>query len=113
MTKTAKASKATAKGSAAKPAGWVDHPTADARAARGKAARAAQPHDSHAAWEAPADRADPVAILEAQAASRVPELIPIRYGRMKLSPFTYSGPIHRVRLRAGSMTGPAEDSNRV
>jgi uncharacterized protein (DUF2252 family) len=59
------------------------------RTAAGKAARGATPLDSHAVWKAAGDRADPVAILEAQAQSRVPELVPIRYGRMMVSPFTY------------------------
>ncbi|HKG02866.1 MAG TPA: DUF2252 domain-containing protein [Conexibacter sp.] len=59
------------------------------RAARGKAARTAAPRSSHADWLAPADRPDPVALLEAQAASRVPELVPIRYGRMSASPFAF------------------------
>jgi len=47
------------------------------------------PRASHAQWEPPADRPDPVAILEEQAKSRVPDLIPIRYGRMVASPFSY------------------------
>jgi uncharacterized protein (DUF2252 family) len=55
---------------------------------RGKAARAAVPRSSHAAWEAPTGR-DPVAILEKQAPSRLPELVPIRYGRMAESPFAF------------------------
>ncbi len=59
------------------------------RAAAGKAARSQAPRSAHAAWEPPADRADPVEILEAQARSRVPELVPIRYGRMAVSPFTF------------------------
>ena len=59
------------------------------RAAAGKAARSQAPRSAHAAWEPPADRADPVEILEAQALSRVPELVPIRYGRMAVSPFTF------------------------
>jgi len=59
------------------------------RAAAGKAARSAAPRSSHAAWEPPAGRADPVAILERQAATRVPELVPIRYGRMSASPFAF------------------------
>src|SRR5215472_12564582 len=59
------------------------------RAARGKAARAAVPRSSHAAFDAPAVRPDPVALLEEQARSRVPELVPIRYGRMLASPFRY------------------------
>ncbi len=59
------------------------------RAAAGRAARSGARRSSHAAWEPPADRADPVAILERQAASRVPELVPIRYGRMSASPFAF------------------------
>src|SRR5262249_48097663 len=54
-----------------------------------KEARSRVPRSAHAGWEAPADRADPVAILEGQATARVPELLPIRYGRMAVSPFTF------------------------
>ena len=58
--------------------------------AKGKQARAKVPRDSHAAAFAPeADRPDPVALLESQAVTRVPELVPIRYGRMLVSPFTF------------------------
>src|SRR5580692_7870842 len=59
------------------------------RAARGKQARAAVPLASHAVFDRPADRPDPLALLEEQAASRVPELVPVRYGRMMTSPFSY------------------------
>jgi uncharacterized protein (DUF2252 family) len=59
------------------------------RVARGKAARAAVPRSSHAIFEPPAKRADPLALLERQAKTRVPELVPIRYGRMLVSPFTF------------------------
>ena len=59
------------------------------RAATGKSARADTPRSSHGEWEPPADRPDPVEILELQARSRVPELVPIRYGRMLVSPFTF------------------------
>ncbi|HWS57718.1 MAG TPA: DUF2252 domain-containing protein [Actinotalea sp.] len=55
----------------------------------GKAARQASPRKNLAAWEPAADRADPVGILEAQGASRVAELLPLRYGRMLASPFTF------------------------
>jgi uncharacterized protein (DUF2252 family) len=58
------------------------------RAARGKAARAEVPRSSHAAWQ-PVPRRDPVHILEEQATSRVPELVPVRYARMLISPFTF------------------------
>jgi uncharacterized protein (DUF2252 family) len=59
------------------------------RAAEGKAARSRAPRTAHAEWEAGADRADPVEILEEQATSRVPELVPIRYARMAASPFAF------------------------
>ncbi len=57
-------------------------------AARGKAARAEVPRAAHAEIEFAAPR-DPVALLEEQAESRVPELVPIRYGRMLASPFAF------------------------
>jgi len=66
----------------------VPHFTVAERAAHGRAARAECPRSSHARFELSEDR-DPVAILEAQAPSRVPELVPIRYGRMLVSPFTF------------------------
>jgi uncharacterized protein (DUF2252 family) len=47
------------------------------------------PRSAHATWEPAAGRPDPVELLEEQAASRVPELVPIRYGRMLVSPFTF------------------------
>src|ERR1700751_4162076 len=60
------------------------------RAARGKAARAAVPRTSHAVFEPAPDRPDPIALLEEQAVTRVPELVPVRWGRMLVSPFTYT-----------------------
>jgi uncharacterized protein (DUF2252 family) len=57
--------------------------------ARGKAARRAVPRSSHAEIEGAAGRADPVDILERQARTRVPDLVPIRYGRMLASPFAF------------------------
>ncbi len=65
------------------------HLTLEERLARGKAARAAVPRSSHGRWEPAADRADPVALLEEQSRTRVPELLPIRRGRMLVSPFTF------------------------
>jgi len=59
------------------------------RAARGRAIRAAVPRESHAALDLPANRPDPVSLLERQAATRLPELVPIRYFRMLVSPFTF------------------------
>jgi uncharacterized protein (DUF2252 family) len=43
----------------------------------------------HGEWKPAPDRPDPVALLAAQAESRIPELVPIRYGRMHISPFTF------------------------
>ncbi len=67
----------------------VAHFSVAERAARGKAARAEVPRKAHAAWEPPAVRLDPVELLEEQAKTRVEELVPIRYGRMLVSPFTF------------------------
>ena len=50
------------------------------RAARGAAARAEVPRESHAVFDPPPDRPDPVALLEEQAVSRMPELVPVRWG---------------------------------
>src|SRR6478735_7699830 len=66
----------------------VPHFTPEERAARGRAARVEYPRSSHSGFELAPDR-DPVAILEAQGTSRVPELVPVRYGRMLVSPFTF------------------------
>jgi len=65
------------------------HLTVEERKARGLAARNDAPRSSHGRWEPAPGRPDPVALLEEQAASRVPHLVPIRYGRMLVSPFTF------------------------
>jgi uncharacterized protein (DUF2252 family) len=52
-------------------------------------ARAAAPRSSHGDWAPAADRPDPIELLEEQAANREPSLVPIRYGRMAVSPFTF------------------------
>ncbi|MER5466470.1 DUF2252 domain-containing protein [Streptomyces sp. NPDC002668] len=65
------------------------HLTPQERAARGKAARDRVPRSSHALFEPPANRTDPVEIVDRQSAARVPELVPIRYGRMLESPFRF------------------------
>src|SRR5215831_13389076 len=59
------------------------------RAARGKEARARVPRDSHGVFDPPSDRTDPISLLEEQAQTRVPDLVPVRWGRMMVSPFTY------------------------
>ena len=65
------------------------HFTPAERAARGKAARGELPRSAHADWEPAPRRRDPVDLLEQQAQTRLPELGPIRYGRMLVSPFTF------------------------
>jgi uncharacterized protein (DUF2252 family) len=67
----------------------VPHLSVAERVARGKAARAEVPRSSHAGFEPAAGRLDPVALLQQQATTRVPDLVPIRYGRMLVSPFTF------------------------
>jgi uncharacterized protein (DUF2252 family) len=59
------------------------------RVVLGRAARRDAPRASHGAWHAAPDRPDPVALLQSQDETRVPELVPIRYGRMLVSPFTF------------------------
>jgi uncharacterized protein (DUF2252 family) len=59
------------------------------RVARGRRSRVAVPRSSQAVWAAPDDRPDPVGLLEEQARTRVPELVPIRYGRMIASPLAF------------------------
>jgi uncharacterized protein (DUF2252 family) len=62
------------------PAEWVE---------AGKAARVEAPRSSHGEWAAAGDRPDPVEVLEGQATTRVGQLVPLRYGRMLVSPFTF------------------------
>ncbi len=71
------------------PKAAVPHLTVSERVARGKAARAEVPRSSHAAFEPSPHRDDPIELLEAQAETRLPDLVPIRYGRMLVSPFTF------------------------
>src|SRR4051794_27623267 len=73
-----------------RPAGAVlPHLSEAERVARGKAARSDVPRASHGLYEPAAHRSDPVELLERQAQTRVPGLVPIRYGRMLVSPFTF------------------------
>jgi uncharacterized protein (DUF2252 family) len=67
----------------------LGHLTPAERAVRGKAARAEVPLESHAMFDPPPDRPDPIALLEEQSATRLPNLVPVRYGRMMASPFSY------------------------
>jgi uncharacterized protein (DUF2252 family) len=61
----------------------------DERIAAGKSLRDRVPHESHAKWSPAVDRRDPIDILKQSNQDRVPELVPIRYGRMLPSPFTF------------------------
>ena len=65
----------------------VIHLSEDERSARGKEARASAPRTSHAQLNL--DARDAVALLDEQSVPRVPELVPIRYGRMLASPFAF------------------------
>ncbi|MFI5567638.1 DUF2252 domain-containing protein [Streptomyces sp. NPDC051740] len=77
------------------------------RAAYGKEARGRAPRSSHGRFEAAGDRPDPVDVIERQSATRLPELVPIRHGRMLESPFRfYRG---AAAIMAADL-GPAPDT---
>jgi uncharacterized protein (DUF2252 family) len=78
-----------ARGAVPSPRGSAPSLSPAERAQRGKTARAAVPREAHAEFELRADRADPVALLEEQARPRLPDLVPVRWGRMAASPFAY------------------------
>ena len=67
----------------------IEHPSVKQRRKRGKEARQQVPPSGHAGWKPAADRPDPVALLEEQDATREPDLVPVRHGRMMVSPFTF------------------------
>jgi len=67
----------------------IVHPTVTDRQASGRTARAGTPPSSHTGWRPAADRPDPVALLEEQNITREPDLVPVRHGRMMVSPFTF------------------------
>ena len=67
----------------------IAHPSVEERQARGKEARSRTPPSSHTGWAAADDRPDPVGLLEEQNRSREPDLVPVRHGRMLVSPFTF------------------------
>ncbi len=75
----------------------------DDRRARGKAIAVAKPHSGHAGWRVPVNRPDPIAVLEASNEGRLEELIPLRYGRMMQSAFTfYRGAAALMAMDLGS-----------
>jgi uncharacterized protein (DUF2252 family) len=67
----------------------VEHPEPAERAGKGRDARVAVSRSSHEGWDPPASRRSPVELLQDQAKTRVPELIPIRHARMTASPFAF------------------------
>jgi uncharacterized protein (DUF2252 family) len=69
--------------------GRVTHVSSAKSAAKGRDCRRAVPRSVHGAWEPPPNRLSPVEIISAQAESREPDLVPIRHGRMMVSPFTF------------------------
>src|SRR3954452_23036473 len=85
-------------------------PPSDRReaASRGRAARGMVPRRIHGDWKPDPARPDPVSLLEAQAVSRVQELVPLRYGRMLVSPFTFfrgAAYVMAADLADGARTG--------
>ncbi len=69
--------------------GKVQHLTLEERRNAGKQARARVPRSSIEGWEPSPDRPDPVVLIEQQNATREPDLVPVRHGRMMVSPFTF------------------------
>jgi uncharacterized protein (DUF2252 family) len=67
----------------------VAHPSLDERQAKGRQASDRTPPSSHSGWHPAADRPDPVALLEEQDRTREQDLVPVRHGRMMVSPFTF------------------------
>jgi len=74
-------------------------------------ARDTTPRSRHGEWEPAVDRPDPIALLEEQASNREPSLVPIRYGRMAVSPFTfYRGAAY---ILASDLAGSPDSGIRV
>ena len=67
----------------------ISHPSLDERLAKGRTARDRTPPSSHAGWSPAADRPDPVGLLVQQDRTREQDLVPVRHGRMMVSPFTF------------------------
>jgi len=67
----------------------AERPSVEERRAGGRARRERAPRGHHALWEEAPDRPDPVALLESQATTRLRDLVPIRYARMRASPFAF------------------------
>jgi uncharacterized protein (DUF2252 family) len=67
----------------------IEHPSVEDRKELGKRARGCVPRSSHAGWVPAVNRPDPITLLEEQNATREPDLVPVRHGRMMASPFTF------------------------
>jgi len=67
----------------------IEHPSVEERKAHGKESRKQAPQSSHSGWTPATDRPDPVALLEEQNVTREADLVPVRHGRMMVSPFTF------------------------
>jgi uncharacterized protein (DUF2252 family) len=67
----------------------IEHPSIDERRVMGKKTRELTATSAHAGWKPARNRPDPVALLEEQNATREPDLVPVRHGRMMVSPFTF------------------------
>ena len=81
----------------------INHLSLDERLGQGRTARDRTPPSSHAGWSPAADRPDPVGLLEEQDRTREPDLVPVRHGRMMVSPFTfYRG---AARIMAADLAG--------
>jgi uncharacterized protein (DUF2252 family) len=89
MAVKAAAPKAAARKGAAPRTRRVSHLSLDERLNRGRMARDRTPPSSHAGWTPAADRPDPIGLLEQQDRTREPDLVPVRHGRMMVSPFTF------------------------
>ena len=85
----------------------IAHLSIDDRRARGKQARDRIPLASHAGWSPAGDRPDPVALLEEQNTTREADLVPVRHGRMLVSPFTfYRGAAKQDRPQRTTLENP-------
>ena len=89
MAVKAAAPKAAARKGAAPRIGRISRLSLDERLDQGRTARDRTPPSSHAGWRPAADRPDPVGLLERQDRTREPDLVPVRHGRMMVSPFTF------------------------
>ena len=67
----------------------IHHLSVEERQAEGEESRERMPPSTHGEWAPGADRFDPIALIEQQNETREPDLVPVRHGRMMVSPFTF------------------------